>query len=162
MRFDEAVLACHGDEVLPLLADATPASATCRGVPDQPRRYVAPLRQPPAADPPRPPGPRGTIGSTTGREASSLTYHMNRLQKPRGPEDYCVTLKPGGLVDDGNVIAKLVYQHPIYTTEALRAQRRWAEVSGVRRTHYCGAYWFDGFHEDGVRSALRVAKAIGA
>jgi predicted NAD/FAD-binding protein len=53
------------------------------------------------------------------------------------------------------------YRHPLYTRDAIQAQGRWAEVSGVRRTHFCGAYWFYGFHEDGVRSAVRVAEALG-
>jgi uncharacterized protein len=75
-------------------------------------------------------------------------------------EDYLVTLEPEGLVDESKVVRKMTYHHPLYTADALRAQKRWAEVSGRLRTHYCGAYWFDGFHEDGVRSAERVARAI--
>jgi predicted NAD/FAD-binding protein len=55
----------------------------------------------------------------------------------------------------------MAYAHPLYDMAAIRAQRRWNDVSGVRGTHYCGAYWFNGFHEDGVRSAVRVAAALG-
>ena len=55
------------------------------------------------------------------------------------------------------MLRRFVYRHPLYTREAIGAQRRWREVSGVNRTHYCGAYWFYGFHEDGLNSALRVA-----
>jgi predicted NAD/FAD-binding protein len=54
-----------------------------------------------------------------------------------------------------------VYHHPIYTMESLRAQKRWTEISGVNRLHFAGAYWFSGFHEDGVNSALRVSRALG-
>jgi uncharacterized protein len=54
-----------------------------------------------------------------------------------------------------------VYEHPLYTRDAIRAQERWDAISGVRHTHFCGAYWFYGFHEDGVRSGLRVADALG-
>jgi predicted NAD/FAD-binding protein len=53
------------------------------------------------------------------------------------------------------------YDHPVYTPAGLAAQRRFDEVSGVRRTHYCGAYWGYGFHEDGVVSALRVCARLG-
>jgi predicted NAD/FAD-binding protein len=53
------------------------------------------------------------------------------------------------------------YRHPRYTLGAVRAQQRWRDVSAVRRTHYCGAYWRHGFHEDGLVSALRVAEALG-
>jgi uncharacterized protein len=59
------------------------------------------------------------------------------------------------------VIRRIDYAHPIYTPEGVAAQRRWAELSGSRRTHYCGAYWRWGFHEDGVWSALRVSERLG-
>jgi predicted NAD/FAD-binding protein len=55
----------------------------------------------------------------------------------------------------------MVYEHPLYTRAAIRAQQRWGEISGKNRTHFCGAYWFYGFHEDGVRSGIRVAEALG-
>jgi predicted NAD/FAD-binding protein len=86
---------------------------------------------------------------------------LNRLQGLTTPEQYCVTLNPSGGIDESRVLRRLVYRHPLYTREAIRAQARWAEVSGVNRTHYCGAYWRYGFHEDGLHSALRVARALG-
>jgi predicted NAD/FAD-binding protein len=55
----------------------------------------------------------------------------------------------------------MVYAHPLYTRDAIAAQARWNEVSGLNRTHYCGAYWYYGFHEDGLRAALRVARDLG-
>ena len=72
-----------------------------------------------------------------------------------------MTLNPDGEIDDRHVLRRLVYRHPLYTAEAIRAQRHWGDVSGVNRTHYCGAYWRYGFHEDGLHSALRVARALG-
>ncbi|MEO8075220.1 MAG: FAD-dependent oxidoreductase, partial [Acidobacteriota bacterium] len=85
----------------------------------------------------------------------------NRLQRLAASEQYCVTLNPNGFIDERRVLRRLVYHHPLYTRDAIRAQQRWREVSGVNRTHYCGAYWFYGFHEDGLNSALRVAQALG-
>jgi predicted NAD/FAD-binding protein len=64
-------------------------------------------------------------------------------------------------VDPSRVLAQLRYEHPLLDQRAVRAQEEWSAVSGKRRTHYCGAYWGNGFHEDGVQSALRVARAIG-
>jgi predicted NAD/FAD-binding protein len=58
------------------------------------------------------------------------------------------------------VLARFSYEHPLLDRGAVRAQEDWPAVSGVRRTHYCGAYWGNGFHEDGVQSALRVARAL--
>jgi predicted NAD/FAD-binding protein len=86
---------------------------------------------------------------------------MNRLQRLSAREDYCVSLDADGLVDESRVLRRLVYDHPLFTREAVAAQRRWSEVSGMNRTHYCGAYWGYGFHEDGLNSALRVAERLG-
>jgi predicted NAD/FAD-binding protein len=95
----------------------------------------------------------------TGR--TTVTYHMNRLQSLVADRDYLVTLNLTEEIDPATVIRKIDYAHPVFTPEGVAAQRRWAEVSGLRRTHYCGAYWRWGFHEDGVWSALRVAERLG-
>jgi uncharacterized protein len=58
-------------------------------------------------------------------------------------------------------LKQMTYDHPLYTSDAIKAQQRWGEISNVDRTHYCGAYWFNGFHEDGLNSALRVARTFG-
>ena len=92
----------------------------------------------------------------------TVTYDLNRLQGLTTPEQYCVTLNPDGGIDESQVLRRFVYRHPLYTREAIRAQRHWGEVSGVNRTHYCGAYWRYGFHEDGLHSALRVAARAGS
>ncbi len=160
MAFDELVLACHGDEVLPLLADPTPIEqevfsrfeTSCHDTWLHTDSSLLPWRR----------AARASWNYHVAGAGVTLTYHMNRLQGIDADEDYCVTLDPAGLVDESKVIRKLTYRHPIYTAESLRAQRRWSEVSGRNRTHYCGAYWFDGFHEDGVRSAYRVAEALEA
>ena len=86
---------------------------------------------------------------------------MNRLQSLPGTTDYCVSLNANGSIDREKMIRKMVYDHPLYDHDALRAQERWSEVSGRNRTHYCGAYWFYGFHEDGLNSAIRVAGELG-
>ncbi len=161
MAFDQVVLACHGDEVLPLLSEPTDAEQDVFSRFKTSRNEtwlhtdgsVLPRRRAARAS-----WNYHVAGDGRG---VTLTYHMNRLQGIGAAEDYCVTLEPEGLVDESKVIRKLTYRHPLYNAETLRTQRRWAEVSGHRRTHYCGAYWFDGFHEDGVRSAQRVADAVG-
>ena len=95
------------------------------------------------------------------RWAPTVTYDLNRLQGLATPEQYCVTLNPDGHIDERRVLRRFVYRHPLYTRAAVGAQRQWRELSGVNRTHYCGAYWSHGFHEDGLNSALRVASALG-
>ena len=89
---------------------------------------------------------------------TTVTYHMNRLQTLDADREFCVTLNRPDDIDPDTVVRRLRYDHPVYTSAALRAQGRWAEVSGQRGIHYCGAYWGYGFHEDGVASALRVCE----
>ena len=92
----------------------------------------------------------------------TVTYHMNRLQSLRSQWEFCVTLNQTARIDPERVIKRIEYAHPVYTPDGVRAQSRVAEISGARRTHFCGAYWGWGFHEDGVNSALRVGAAFGA
>jgi predicted NAD/FAD-binding protein len=86
---------------------------------------------------------------------------MNELQNIPGPTEYLVSLNVGERVDPDHVIARFDYAHPVYTPEGVTAQDRHGEISGVNRTHFCGAYWRWGFHEDGVWSAVRVAERLG-
>ena len=162
MRFDEVVFACHGDQVLPLLADpsvrerdvfssfSTTANAVwlhtdASMLPTQTRARAS-WNYRLAADPEAPP---------------TVTYDLNRLQGLTTPDQYCVTLNPSGEIDERRVLRRFVYRHPLYTRPTIRAQQHWGNVSGFNRTHYCGAYWRYGFHEDGLNSALRVARAFG-
>ena len=91
----------------------------------------------------------------------ALTYNMNILQSLNAPETFCVTLNSNGLIDPSKVIKKLKYDHPLFTVEGIAAQKRKHEISGINNTYFCGAYWRNGFHEDGVVSALNVAEQFG-
>ena len=94
---------------------------------------------------------------------TTVTYHMNRLQALKTREQFCVTLNRTEQIDPAKIIERISYAHPMYTPAGQAAQPRHAEIStGERRTHFCGAYWGWGFHEDGVVSALRVAERFGA
>ena len=162
MMFDDVVFACHGDQVLPLLADPSDLERdTFAGF--RTTTNVAWLH----TDASVLPTERRARASWNYRLAGDLdapptvTYDLNRLQRLTTPEQYCVTLNPDGGIDERQVLRRLVYRHPLYTAEAIRAQQHWGDVSGVNRTHYCGAYWRYGFHEDGLHSALRVAHALG-
>ena len=96
-----------------------------------------------------------------GPGATRLTYWMNNLQSLRSDTDFCVTLNRSDRIDPAKVIEVVNYSHPVFTPEGVAAQRRHAEISGVDRTHYCGAYWGWGFHEDGLVSADRAVERIG-
>ena len=91
----------------------------------------------------------------------SLTYNMNILQGLNTSRTYCVSLNSDDLIDKSKIIKNLDYEHPLFTLEGLKAQKRKHQISGVNNTYYCGAYWRNGFHEDGVVSALDVCKSFG-
>ena len=91
----------------------------------------------------------------------TLTYNLNRLQGHRSAEPILETLNPTSAIDPAKVLDRITYHHPIYSVQAIDAQRRYSEINGHRGTYYCGAYWGYGFHEDGVRSALAVASCFG-
>ena len=91
-----------------------------------------------------------------------VTYNMNMLQSLTASETLCVTLNDIDSIGPECIIGRFTYFHPLFTVQGIRAQQRHGEISGQRRTHYCGAYWRNGFHEDGVVSALAVGRAFGA
>ena len=160
--FDSVVFACHGNQILPLLESPSDSEREVLGRFKTGRNEVC-LHTDSSVLPARPRA-RASWNYHLSQDAgagATLTYHMNRLESLDVPEDYCVTLNANGAIDSSKVVRRMVYYHPLYTHDAIRAQARWKEVSGVNRTHYSGAYWFYGFHEDGLNSALRVARALG-
>lgn len=94
-------------------------------------------------------------------EPVALTYNMNILQSLNSDHTFCVTLNNHDAIDPSKVIKKIIYHHPLYTVDAIKAQSRKHEISGQKNTYYCGAYWHNGFHEDGVVSALDVCEHFG-
>jgi predicted NAD/FAD-binding protein len=90
-----------------------------------------------------------------------VTYDLTRLQNLATPEPVLLTLNPNQGIDRNKTLQTFVFQHPVFSTASVGAQRRFSEISGQNRTHFCGAYWGHGFHEDGVRSALAVGQAFG-
>ena len=160
-RFDEVVLATHADQSLAMLADASAREHEILGaIPYQPNeavlhtdRSLLPRRRAAWSS-----WNYHLLDEPTG--PSTVTYHMNTLQRLRSKHELCVTLNRSAAIDPAKVIATIPYAHPVFTGEGWRAQARHVEISGVNRTHYCGAYWRWGFHEDGVVSAQRVADRL--
>lgn len=160
--FDHVVFACHGDQVLPLLEAPTAREREVLGRFRTTRNETC-LHTDSRLLPSRA-AARASWNYNLGLSGAGsvgVTYHMNRLQSLAAGEDYCVTLNGNGAIDPARVLRRMVYEHPLYTREAIAAQARWGEISGHNRTHFAGAYWFYGFHEDGLNSALRVARVLG-
>lgn len=165
MRFDHVVFATNCDRVLPLLEKPTDDEREVFAKFSTSRNDVV-LHCDDSLLPKRTEARASWnyllhLDSRNGTGPATMTYHMNRLQALPVQENYCVTLNANGSIRPEKVLRKFVYYHPIFTLESMRAQRNWQRVSGVNRTHFCGAYWFYGFHEDGVNSALRVAASLG-
>ncbi len=161
-RFDQVVLAVHSDQALSMLADPSPEEREVLGaIPYQSNETVLHTDQRllPRRRPARASWNFHLCERPAGR--TTITYDMTRLQALRTEQRFLVTLNRSEAIDPAKVIRRFTYAHPIYTRAGVAAQRRWAEISGLRRTHYCGAYWRWGFHEDGVFSALRVSEALG-
>jgi len=95
------------------------------------------------------------------KDETTVTYYMNMLQSLNIPRNVCVSLNMEEHIDPKKIYKKIIYQHPVFTSEAILAQKRHKEIDGVDKIHFCGAYWGSGFHEDGVISALSVCKSFG-
>ncbi|WP_298225153.1 NAD(P)/FAD-dependent oxidoreductase [Acidocella sp.] len=156
-NFDQAVLACHADEALALLAAPTEAERTIMGAFRTTSNEV--ILHGDAAAMPRRRAAWAAWNYAGGEDSVAVTYWMNRLQNLPGERNWFVTLNPVYPLRDA--VMRQVFTHPVFDLPALRAQARLWEVQGINRTWFCGAWWGAGFHEDGLQAGLAVAEAIG-
>lgn len=159
--FDHVVFACHSDQALKILGDQ--ATGTERELLCQfpYSRNVAILH----TDQSLLPRNRRAWASWNYRSEDPdgppcVTYDMSRLQGLQTPSPVCVTLNAEQQVDPKLVLGRYIYHHPVFTTKRSSAQARHNELTNANRSSFCGAYWRNGFHEDGVVSALAVVKAL--
>jgi hypothetical protein len=161
-RFDQLVLACHSDQALALLADADEAERAVLGAIPYQRNEV--ILHTDATFLPRNRRAwaawNALVPDAEGQPAT-VSYCMNLLQRLHCPEPIVVTLNPTRAVAPERVLRRLEYSHPLFTAAAVAAQPCRARIQGSRRTYFAGAYWGFGFHEDGLRSAVEVAEALG-
>jgi predicted NAD/FAD-binding protein len=161
-NFDHVIFACHSDQALAILGDGATKleRETLSAFPYQ--RNVAVLH----TDESVLPKVRRAWASWNFRLKdddecpASVTYNMNILQGIHSQRTFCVTLNDEERIAPERILRRFEYHHPVYTTQRGRAQSRHAELLMKNRTSFCGAYWRNGFHEDGVVSALAVVNAI--
>ncbi|MBK5415631.1 FAD-dependent oxidoreductase [Pseudomonas sp. TH31] len=161
-RFDKVVFACHSDQALALLARPSSTEQSILGALPYADNEVV-LHTDTRLLPKRKLAWASwnyRLGGA-GHALAAVTYDMNILQGIQSDTTFCVSLNQGAGISPFKVLAKYTYAHPQYSLKAVAAQQRWEELDGVQHTHYCGAYWANGFHEDGVVSALRVARSLG-
>lgn len=165
-QFDEVILACHSDQALALLGDANHLEQQILSAIEYQENDVV-LHFDDSLLPQR----KKCWSSWNYRivkqgdndfwqDRAVLTYNMNILQGLQSDTTFCVTLNHTAAIDQSKILGQFQYAHPKFTREAVRAQQRWAEINGTRHTWFCGAWWGNGFHEDGVVSAERVVNAL--
>ncbi len=159
--FDEVMVAAHSDQALEMIAEPTAAE---RGILSamryQPNEAVLHTD---AALMPRRRRAWASWNFHLGDEScdrAAVTYWMNNLQLLDAERDYLVTLNLSERIDPAAVIETISYSHPVITHASVASQRRWDEISGADRIHFCGAYWRWGFHEDGCWSAIRACRGL--
>lgn len=161
-RFDQAVVATHGDTALTLLEDPTSEETRLLSAFRYSRNLVA-LHTDPVLMPRR----RAAwaswnhIGRRDAPGEGAVSYWMNRLQSLSDAPDLFVTLNPNKEIAADRLIRTEIYDHPLFDAEAHRAQRELWDLQGVRRTWFCGSYFGHGFHEDALQSGLAVAEQLG-
>lgn len=162
-RFDQVVLACHSDQALAVLADPSDSEREVLGaIGYQPNEA---LLHTDTAVLPRDRRAWAAWNALVPREPGApclISYCMNLLQGLDAAETFVVTLNGAAQVRPEKVLRRIAYAHPLFTVAAAAARERRAELQGVRRTWFAGAYWGWGFHEDGLRSAVDVCTALGA
>ncbi len=159
-RFDKAVVATHADQALTLLGDPSPDERSALGA----FSYTANETVLHTDDRflPRTRAARASWNyQVNGALKPTVTYYLNRLQRLETDEHYCVTLNRTAEIDPERVIMRTVYDHPLYTLDTLRGQREVAALAGARHTLFAGAHLGNGFHEDGLASAVRAAAQLG-
>ncbi|AOM84425.1 NAD(P)/FAD-dependent oxidoreductase [Salisediminibacterium beveridgei] len=165
-QFDDVVMAAHADQSLALLADPTPDEKKWLGtwtyskndtllhtdtsvLPSSKRAWASwnYVRDP--------------LHTSTDEKPVSVSYYMNLLQGLETEADYCVTLNATDGIDPEKIIREIHYRHPVYTKDSIRSQTELPKLNGQQHTYFCGSYFGYGFHEDGVRSGVNVAKQMG-
>ncbi|HBL30061.1 MAG TPA: FAD-dependent oxidoreductase [Acidobacteria bacterium] len=159
LRFDQVVLALHSDQALAALADPTPAEREVLGAIRYRASDVA-LHSDAALLPRRRRAWASWNVRLDGAESLGVTYLMNLLQPLPTETPWCVTLNRTAAIDPARLCRQEEMAHPQFDAAAVAAQERWEEISGRRSTHYGGAYWRYGFHEDGLWSGRRAAEAV--
>lgn len=158
-HYDFVFFACHSDQALALLAQATPLERSILGaISYQPNEVILHTDT-------------GLLPRNKRAWAAwnyhivedktapvTLTYNMNILQNLQSRHTFCVTLNRGDAIAPEKIIKRLNYDHPLYTPDAIDAQQRQHEINGVNRSFFCGAYWRNGFHEDAIVSAIEALK----
>ncbi|WP_017445130.1 NAD(P)/FAD-dependent oxidoreductase [Gayadomonas joobiniege] len=160
--YDQVIFACHSDQALSLLADPSVSEqAILSALPYQKNQVI--LHTDTALLPQRKRAWAAWNYALTAADPDfpTLTYNMNILQNIKSEHTFCVTLNQTAQIKTESILAKFEYAHPVYSNESILAQQKRNQINGLNNTWYAGAYWYNGFHEDGLTSALDIVRAMG-
>ena len=161
MAYDHVVLACHSDQALSLLGDASHAeSRALKAIPYQQNEVVLHTDENLL--------PRRRVAWSSWnyllrerfQERAVLTYNMNILQGIKSDSTFCVTLNATESIAPEKIIERFNYSHPVFSLDSVQATRGIEQINGNNNTWFAGAYLGNGFHEDGVVSGRQVATDI--
>jgi uncharacterized protein len=162
-EFDQAIMACHSDQALSLLHRPGNVEESILGAMGYQNNDV--ILHNDESIMPRKALSWASWNFLTGEESINqpplVTYCMNILQGLNSSSPLLVSLNARHKIDPQKILQEFSYAHPVFSKESMAAQQRRREICGTDRIHYCGAYWYSGFHEDGVRSALDVCERFG-
>lgn len=160
--FDKVIFACHSDQALRLLDNPTDDESTILGAIPYTENSVIlhtdtellPKRKAAWAS-------WNYLLNDHIDKAAVVTYQMNILQGIKSDTQFCVTLNHQSGIDKSKILREFTYHHPVFNQSSIAAQQQKQQIDGVNNSYFCGAYWYNGFHEDGVRSAVDVARQLG-
>ncbi len=159
--FDHVIMACHSDQALAILSDPSSIEQEVLGALQYQENEVVLHTDTSLLPKSRSAWAAWNYHLGESNDPVQLTYNMNILQSLEAPDTFCVSLNAADRIDPSKILNRFQFAHPVFSESGVRAQNRHSNISGINRTHYCGAYWGNGFHEDGVNSALVVARFFG-
>jgi predicted NAD/FAD-binding protein len=161
-EFDKVIFACHSDQALSLLGDATAQEQSVLGAIAYTENSVV-LHTDTSLLPDRKAAWASwnyLLNNNTDK-AAVVTYQMNILQGIASDTQFCVTLNHLQGIEQSKILREFTYHHPVFNQSSIAAQKQKHSIDGQNNSYFCGAYWYNGFHEDGVRSGVDVAKQLG-
>jgi predicted NAD/FAD-binding protein len=161
--FDEVILACHSDQAMSILKDLSQDEQDILGKMAYQKNEVVLHTDISML-------PKKKLAwaawnyhlNSDNKQPVAVTYNMNILQNlPADAPIFCVTLNYTQSIDANKILGRFNYSHPVFNQDSIEAQKKRLAICGQNNTHFAGAYWYNGFHEDGVESALDVCRRFG-
>ncbi len=158
--FDKVVIATHSDQALKILKKASPEELSILNAIPYQKNDVCLHTDTTLLPTKKMAWASWNYQVNSDAKKCTLTYNMNILQKLQSEKTYCVSLNQNHTINPCKIIKKFCYSHPVFTTAGILAQKKIKLINGYNNTLFCGAYWKNGFHEDGMVSGIKVVEEL--